>query len=110
MSQVWVNLLHNAVKFTPGGGVIRIELKAGQGNVCCRISDTGTGIAPEDQIHIFERFYKVDKSRDRALGGNGLGLSLAKKIVELHGGQITPQSAIGKGTTFTVTLPQNQSG
>lgn len=110
LSQVWVNLLHNAVKFTPEGGAIRVALKAGQADVCCQISDSGIGIAPEDQIHIFERFYKVDKSRDRALGGNGLGLSLVKKIVELHGGHITPQSAIGKGTTFTVTLPQKQSG
>ena len=107
LSQVWVNLLHNAVKFTPEGGVIRVSLKSDQTNVCCRISDTGIGIAPEDQIHIFERFYKVDKSRDRALGGNGLGLSLAKKIVELHDGHITPQSEIGKGTTFTITLPRH---
>lgn len=110
LSQVWVNLLHNAVKFTPAGGVIRVVLKGGQADACCQITDTGIGIAPEDQIHIFERFYKVDKSRDRALGGNGLGLSLAKKIVELHGGHITPQSEIGKGTTFTITLPCNHSG
>ncbi len=109
LSEVWVNLLHNAVKFTPEGGVIRIALKAGQTDVCCQISDTGIGIAPEDRIHIFERFYKVDKSRDRALGGNGLGLPLAKKIVELHGGHITAQSEIGKGTTFTITLPRLHS-
>ncbi|MTI56671.1 MAG: sensor histidine kinase [Geosporobacter ferrireducens] len=106
LSQVWVNLLHNAIKFTPEGGVIRVILKSDQVNICCRITDTGIGIAPEDQIHIFERFYKVDKSRDRAHGGNGLGLSLAKKIVELHEGQITTQSEIGKGTTFTITLPK----
>lgn len=110
LSQVWVNLLHNAVKFTPAGGVIRVVLKAGPTEARCQISDTGIGIAPEDQVHIFERFYKVDKSRDRALGGNGLGLSLAKKIVELHGGRITPQSEIGQGTTFTVTLPRQHSG
>ena len=96
LSQVWVNLLHNAVKFTPEGGLIRIVLKSNETNICCRITDTGIGISPEDQIHIFERFYKVDKSRGRALGGNGLGLSLAKKIIELHEGQITPQSEIGK--------------
>ena len=109
LSQVWVNLLHNAIKFTPEGGVIRVILKSDQANVCCLITDTGIGIAPEDQIHIFERFYKVDKSRGRAHGGNGLGLSLAKKIVGLHEGQITPQSEIGKGTTFTVTLPKLHS-
>jgi two-component system, OmpR family, phosphate regulon sensor histidine kinase PhoR len=105
LSQVWVNLLHNAIKFTPEGGTIRVLLKAGINEACCQISDTGIGIAPEDLIHIFERFYKVDKSRDRALGGNGLGLSLAQKIVELQGGHITPQSEPGKGSTFTVILP-----
>jgi signal transduction histidine kinase len=109
LSQVWVNLLHNAIKFTPEGGVIRIILKAGNNEACCQISDTGIGIAPEDMVHIFERFYKVDKTRDRALGGNGLGLSLAKKIVELHGGHIIPQSTLGKGSTFTVELPSLHS-
>jgi signal transduction histidine kinase len=109
LSQVWVNLLHNAIKFTPESGMIQVVLTSDQTNVCCRITDTGIGIAPEDQIHIFERFYKVDKSRERALGGNGLGLSLAKKIVEIHDGQITPQSEIGKGTTFSITLPRLHS-
>ena len=109
LSQVWVNLLHNAIKFTPEGGTISIILKDGDHEACCQISDTGIGIAAEDLIHIFERFYKVDKSRDRALGGNGLGLSLAKKIVELHGGHITPQSTLGKGSTFSVTLPRLHS-
>jgi signal transduction histidine kinase len=109
LSQVWINLLHNAIKFTPEGGLIRIILKASNDEVSCQISDTGIGIAPKDLIHIFERFYKVDKSRDRALGGNGLGLSLAKKIVELHGGRITPQSELGKGTTFIIYLPRLHS-
>ncbi|MDR0852523.1 MAG: HAMP domain-containing histidine kinase [Clostridiales Family XIII bacterium] len=120
LSQVWINLLHNAIKFTSSGGSIRIELSETaeetvlDGSKCpapdekeiiCRISDTGSGIAPEDLIHIFERFYKADKSRDRSLGGNGLGLSLVKKIVELHDGTIDVQSALGVGTTFTVRLP-----
>lgn len=105
LSQVWVNLLHNAIKFTPESGVVRVTLKSGDNEAACVISDTGIGIAPEDRMHIFERFYKVDKSRDRALGGNGLGLSLVKKIVELHEGHITSQSEPGKGTSFTVTLP-----
>ncbi|MGD1118430.1 MAG: HAMP domain-containing sensor histidine kinase [Dehalococcoidales bacterium] len=109
LSQVWVNLLHNAIKFTPEGGVVRVVLKSTNKEACCQISDTGIGIASEDLIHIFERFYKVDKSRDRALGGNGLGLSLAKKIVELHGGHITVQSQLGKGATFTVALPRLHS-
>ena len=109
LSQVWVNLLHNAIKFTPEGGIIRMVLKSRDNEACCQIVDTGIGIAPEDLLHIFERFYKVDKSRDRALGGNGLGLSLAKKIVELHGGHIVPHSELGKGSTFTVELPRLHS-
>jgi signal transduction histidine kinase len=109
LSQVWINLLHNAVKFTPEDGVIRIILKADNNEVYCQIVDTGIGIGSEDMVHIFERFYKVDKSRNRTQGGNGLGLSLAKKIVELHGGHITLQSELGKGSTFIVYLPRLHS-
>ncbi|MCL2158604.1 MAG: HAMP domain-containing histidine kinase [Oscillospiraceae bacterium] len=105
LSQVWMNLLHNAIKFTPEGGQINIALAADNKSACVKVSDTGVGIAPDDQMHIFERFYKADKSRDRALGGNGLGLSLVKKIVELHGGRIAVESEIGKGTAFAVSLP-----
>lgn len=101
LSQVWINLIHNAIKFTPVGGMITISLK----DHVVEITDTGIGIADEDQIHIFERFYKVDKARDRSLGGNGLGLSLVKKIIELHGGEITVHSVPGEGTTFVVSLP-----
>ncbi len=86
--------------------MIRVILTSDQTKVCCQIIDTGIGITLEDQIHIFERFYKANKSRDRALGGNGLRLSLAKKIVELHEGQIIPQSELNKGTSFTITLPK----
>lgn len=98
--QVWVNLLHNAIKFTPDGGEIAVKLSNG----AVTITDSGIGIAESDLIHIFERFYKADKSRDRALGGNGLGLSLVKKIVELHGFHITVESEINKGTQFTIRL------
>ncbi len=105
LSQVWVNLLHNAIKFTPEAGQIIVTLERAEGGVVCRISDTGPGITEEDLMHIFERFYKADKARDRALGGSGLGLSLVKKIVELHGGTVTAQSEFDKGSTFTVTLP-----
>ena len=83
--------------------------KPDAGYASIKISDTGAGIAAGDQMHIFERFYKADKSRDRALGGNGLGLPLVKKIVELHGGRISFESEIDRGTTFTVLLPANQS-
>ena len=104
LSQVWINLLHNAIKFTPQNGRIEVFLTASGGIAECKISDTGAGIAPADQVHIFERFYKVDKSRSRSLGGNGLGLSLCKKIVELHEGTITLDSSPGRGTVFIVRL------
>lgn len=109
LSQVWINLLHNAIKFTPEGGSIKIILQCNDAEVCCQIADTGIGIAPQDQMHIFQRFYKVDKSHSRILGGNGLGLALVKKIVELHNGRITLESEIGKGTAFYVFLPRLHS-
>ncbi|MDR3294952.1 MAG: HAMP domain-containing histidine kinase [Clostridiales Family XIII bacterium] len=105
LSQVWVNLLHNAVKFTPEGGAVGVTLTEEDGEIRCLITDNGIGIPKEDQPRIFERFYKADKSRDRALGGNGLGLSLVKKIVELHGGRVSVESGEEAGTTFTVRLP-----
>jgi signal transduction histidine kinase len=106
LSQVWLNVIHNAVKFTPENGEIKISLTKKANAAVCKIADNGPGISKDDQIHIFERFYKSDKSRDRALGGNGLGLSLVKKIIELHGGSVAAESEVGKGTVFTVTLPK----
>ena len=100
MSQVWVNLLHNAIKFTPDGRTIKITAD----NEQVTISDTGCGIGKEDLAHIFERFYKADKARDRSLGGNGLGLALAKKILDLHGFSITVESEKNTGTQFTIRL------
>ena len=99
--QVWMNLLVNAIKFTPEGGTIRVSVHGS----AVSITDTGIGISKDDLPHIFERFYKVDKSRDRSLGGNGLGLPLAKKIVDLHGGTMAAQSEPQRGTTFTISLP-----
>ncbi len=105
LSQLWINLLHNAIKFTPEHGQIKISLSNNQQEAICQIVDTGIGISPEDQLHIFERFYKADRSRDRSIGGNGLGLSLVRKIINLHGGKIDMKSELGEGTNFTVTLP-----
>lgn len=105
LSQVWINLLHNSIKFTPAGGRIGIGLQRGQEKVIFRIADTGIGIAAEDQARIFERFFKADKARNRALGGSGLGLSIAKKIVEMHNGEISVESTLGGGATFVVRLP-----
>jgi signal transduction histidine kinase len=99
-----MNLLHNAIKFTPEGGTITISLEVTDA-VTVRIADTGVGISPDDQIHIFERFYKVDKARDRSLGGNGLGLSLVRRIVELHDGKTGVVSKVGVGTTLEISLP-----
>jgi len=106
LSQVWVNLLHNSIKFTPAAGNISVTLTESENSVCCSIADNGIGISETDQIHLFERFFKVDKSRERSLGGNGLGLSLVKKIVTMHKGQIRLKSALDKGTEFIITLPR----
>jgi signal transduction histidine kinase len=105
VKQVLLNLLSNAVKFTPEGG--RISLKAGQrdGAVEISVTDTGVGIAPEDQATIFEEFRQVGSDATRKQEGTGLGLTLAKKFVELHGGRIWVESKLGSGATFTFTLP-----
>lgn len=105
LSQVWLNLLHNAIKFTPLGGSIQLSLAYSGDFAVFNISDSGVGIIEEEKIHIFERFYKGDKSRNREKGGNGLGLAIVKKILDLHGGEIMVESELGKGTTFTVRLP-----
>jgi two-component system, OmpR family, phosphate regulon sensor histidine kinase PhoR len=105
LSQVWINLIHNSIKFTPPNGAICIRLHSEPKEIEFEIKDTGAGISEEDQIHIFERFYKADKSRTRSTGGSGLGLSIVKKIVEMHKGRIEVESKIGDGTTFTVALP-----
>jgi len=110
LDQVWLNLIHNAVKFTPLGGRITVHLERRDDRAVVTVSDTGPGIAEEDQPRIFERFYKADRSRHRAAGGSGLGLAIAKKIVELHGGTISVQSRPGEGAAFTVVLPLRPPG
>lgn len=104
MSQVWINLLNNSIKFTPDGGELTVSLRQDAERVEVAITDTGIGINPEDQDYIFERFYKVDKSRNRTSGGSGLGLSIVKKIIDMHEGAISVKSGLGEGTTFTVLL------
>lgn len=105
LSQVWSNLLHNSIKFTPEGGRVYVEVHRQDSHIECRITDTGTGIPEEAQAHVFERFYKADQSRERSHEGSGLGLAIAKKIVELHQGTIGVVSQPGAGTTFIVSLP-----
>ena len=103
MEQVLVNLIHNAVKFTRPGGEVLLFAKAAPGEVQFAVRDTGTGIPDEDVPRIFERFYRVDKSRTGS--GTGLGLSIAKHIVEAHKGRIWVESIEGQGSTFIFTLP-----
>uniref|UniRef100_UPI00403EC1BB sensor histidine kinase n=1 Tax=Paenibacillus sp. FSL W8-0194 TaxID=2921711 RepID=UPI00403EC1BB len=105
LSQVWVNLLHNAIKFTPEGGSIHVTLETDGREAVVSVEDTGIGISAEDQAHIFERFFKADKSRTRSGGGSGLGLSIIQKIVQMHGGSVSVASTLGDGTRMTVRLP-----
>lgn len=104
MSQVWINLIINSIKFTPSGGTLKIVLYQRDKDAIITITDTGIGIAEGHVAHLFERFYKVDASRNRKLGGSGLGLSITKKIIDMHEGSIHVQSTVNEGTTFTVTL------
>ncbi|PEX82145.1 two-component sensor histidine kinase [Bacillus cereus] len=105
MSQVWINLIHNSIKFTPSGGTITIQLKKHETVVEVRIHDSGIGISEEQKQHIFERFYKADSSRNRAYGGSGLGLAIVKKVLDLHQGEIKVESEEGNGTGFIVRIP-----
>jgi signal transduction histidine kinase len=108
LKQVWVNLIGNAVNHTPDGGEIIIGMKKMEDNrTCIYVKDTGSGIPPEDLPHVFERFYRAEKSRTRSGSskGFGLGLSIAYWIVHHHGGQIEAESKEGEGAKFTVWLP-----
>ena len=106
LKQVFLNLVENAIKHTPDGGWVSIDCDPQAiKTVRIAVSDTGMGIPPEDLPHVFERFYRVDKSRTRVSGGAGLGLSIAQSIVHTHGGHMSVHSTLGKGTTFEVVLP-----
>jgi signal transduction histidine kinase len=110
VKQILLNLLSNAVKFTPEGGRVGLTATAGDGAITIAVSDTGIGIAPDDQAAIFEEFRQVGWEDARKQEGTGLGLTLAKKFVELHGGRIEVQSQVGQGSTFTFTLPPRPHG
>ena len=105
LSQVVYNLIDNAVKYTPEGGCVTVELIASRSEAVFTVRDNGIGIPETDVKHIFDRFYRVDKARSRATGGTGLGLSIVRQMVQLHGGEITVESVPGEGSVFTVTLP-----
>ena len=106
IKQILLNLLSNAVKFTPEGGRIAIDARHSNGSVEISVSDTGIGISPDDQTRVFEEFRQVGGDYAHKKEGTGLGLTLAKKFVELHGGKIWVESELGKGSTFSFSLPQ----
>jgi signal transduction histidine kinase len=105
LSQVFVNLIDNALRHTAEGGRIRVEIDARDSDAVLRVRDTGDGIPYRDLPHIFERFYVVDRSRNRGTGGAGLGLAIVKGIVDAHGGAISAESMLGRGTAVTIRLP-----
>lgn len=104
VQQVFTNLIHNAIKFTPPGGRIRVYANVRKHELLFAVQDTGVGIAPADLARIFERFYKADRSRSG--GGTGLGLAISKHLVKAHGGAIWAKSTVGRGSTFFFTLPR----
>jgi two-component system phosphate regulon sensor histidine kinase PhoR len=104
IEQVLINLLDNAIKYTPEGGAISVSASDSGETLTINVSDTGIGIPPPDQPRIFERFYRVNKSRGGDVPGTGLGLSIVKHIVQLHGGAVSVDSIPGRGSTFAFTL------
>jgi signal transduction histidine kinase len=107
VKQVVFNLLTNAVEFTPGGGAVRVSARRADGRVEVAVQDTGVGIAPEEQGRVFEEFGQARSASGQG-EGTGLGLTLCKRFVELHGGTIAVASELGRGSTFTVSLPMRQ--
>jgi signal transduction histidine kinase len=109
LRQLFINILENAVRYTPNDGNISVSLVRSESDALVTITDTGIGIPPEHLPHIFERFYRVDKARSRAEGGVGLGLAIAKIVADSHGGKIEVESVEGKGTSFYISLPLKEA-
>jgi two-component system phosphate regulon sensor histidine kinase PhoR len=105
LREALLNLLDNALQYTPAGGRISVRARAADSTVVISVTDTGIGIPKADQQKIFERFYRVDDARSREVGGTGLGLSITKHLVEAHGGRIEVESEVGRGSTFSLILP-----
>ncbi|MDD7661820.1 MAG: HAMP domain-containing sensor histidine kinase, partial [Eubacteriales bacterium] len=108
LTQVVYNLMENAIKYTQEGGAIKVRLIRSGRDAVMTVTDNGPGIPREDQAHIFDRFYRVDKARSRETGGTGLGLSIVHQMVLMHGGSVSVESEEGRGSTFTVELPIHQ--
>ena len=104
---VWDNLLSNAIKYTDAGGSVLITCRQHAHCIEVQFKDTGIGMTPEAVEQVFERFYRVDEARKK--DGTGLGLAIVKQVVELHGGEITLDSILGKGSTFTIVIPLERS-
>ena len=107
MTELLLILLDNAIRHTPPGGTIVVSAEQTASTIRLAVRDTGEGISQEDLPHVFDRFYRAGRSRDRATGGTGLGLAIAQSIAKLHGGEIKVTSTLGAGSTFTVVLPRN---
>jgi signal transduction histidine kinase len=107
LHQVFVNLLDNAIKYTPAGSQVTVFARTTGAEIEVTVADNGPGIAPEHLPRIFERFYRVDKARSRELGGTGLGLAIVKHIVQAHGGQVWAECPPGGGSQFHFTLPKS---
>ena len=119
LTQILMNLVSNANKYTPAGGLIEIQatrwpdVPSGEGCgrfVCCSVRDTGIGISPEDQKLLFTKYFRADDPAVRSVSGTGLGLVITKSLVELHGGEIWVDSQIGQGSTFSFTVPTTDEG
>jgi heavy metal sensor kinase len=108
--RLFTNLLDNAIRYTPSGGRITLATTYQPGQVVIRVSDTGPGIAPTHLPHLFDRFYRVDRGRNRAQGGSGLGLAIAQSIAQTYGGSLSVESTVGLGSTFSVRLPVTVTG
>lgn len=109
VKQIILNLVDNAIKYTPENGSVNVKIFAEKENAVIKVSDTGMGIPKEDQSRIFERFYRVDKARSREIGGTGLGLAITKHIAMNLGGTISVESELEKGSTFTVKIPMKRN-
>jgi two-component system sensor histidine kinase VicK len=105
MEAVFVNLISNAIKYTPQGGNVNVTLDKAGKNIRFKLVDNGMGIPPEDMDRIFEKFYRIKTEQTRSISGSGLGLSIVKGVVDAHGGSIRAESEVGKGTTFFISLP-----
>ena len=109
LSQILSNLLNNAAKYTPEGGRIEVALEVEDGEAVVSVQDSGIGISDEMLPRVFDMFAQVDRTLARSQGGLGIGLALVRKLVELHGGAMRVESAVGKGAKFTFSLPQPET-